>query len=84
VNEDLLNRLRDRGVCSIDHNSCRNDLACEQAADRIERLQQALSDAEYLLVEACVQLREGKVKTRRNRAELIEDFLSTKRAVGVL
>lgn len=38
MNNDLAKRLRDRGVCSLEHNSCRNDMACEQAADRIEEL----------------------------------------------
>jgi hypothetical protein len=29
---DLIGRLLDRGVCSIHHNSCRNDGVCEEAA----------------------------------------------------
>ena len=32
----LVERLRDRGVCSIAQNSCRNDYICEEAATRIE------------------------------------------------
>lgn len=32
----LVERLRDRGVCSIAQNSCRNDYACSSAADLIE------------------------------------------------
>jgi hypothetical protein len=39
MTDDLVKRLRDRGVCSPAQNSCRNDLACEQAADRLEELQ---------------------------------------------
>lgn len=36
----------------------------------------ALDDARGLLVDAMVQLTDGKIKTRRNRALLIQDFLS--------
>ena len=39
MSDDLVRRLRDRGVCSLEHNSCRNDLVCDQAADRIEELE---------------------------------------------
>lgn len=52
-------------------------------ADRIEKLEAllreamaALDDARGLLVDAMVQLTDGKIKTRRNRALLIQDFLS--------
>lgn len=41
---DIVERLRDRGVCSIAHNSCRNDFVCEKAADEIERLREALRE----------------------------------------
>lgn len=37
--DDLVKRLRDRRVCSLAQNSCRNDWVCEQAADRIEALE---------------------------------------------
>jgi hypothetical protein len=33
---DLIERLLDRGVCSIYHNSCRNDMVCEEAAAALE------------------------------------------------
>jgi hypothetical protein len=33
---DLIERLRDRGVCSIHHNSCRNDMVCEEAISALE------------------------------------------------
>lgn len=36
----------------------------------------ALDDARGLLVDAMVQLTDGKIKTRRNRALLINDYLS--------
>ena len=41
MSDDLVKRLRDRGVCSLEHNSCRNDMVCEQAAARIEELEAA-------------------------------------------
>lgn len=48
---------------------------CRQAADRIEALTAKLARAEWLLTDAAVQLEEGKIKTRRNRAGLIWQFL---------
>lgn len=51
-------------------------LAQEEAADRIEELEDKLAKAEWLLVDAAVQLEEGKIKTRRNRAALIRQFLA--------
>jgi len=42
MSDDLVKRLRDRRVCSLAQNSCRNDWACEQAADRIEELEAKL------------------------------------------
>ena len=47
-----------------------------EAADRIEYLEANLDQAQWLLSDALVQLREGKIKTRRNRANLIDKFLS--------
>ena len=49
MNNDLVKRLRDRGVCSLEHNSCRNDMACEQAADEIEKLQARVAELEDVL-----------------------------------
>ena len=45
-------------------------------ADRIEELEAKLAKAEGLLVDAMVQLENGKIKTRRNRAYLIGRFLA--------
>ena len=45
-------------------------------SDRIEELEAKLAKAEWLLVDATVQLEEGKIKTRRNRAALIRQFLA--------
>ena len=39
---DIVERLRDRNVCSHAHNSCRNDWRMEEAATEIERLREAL------------------------------------------
>ena len=47
----------------------------EQSA-RIKELEAKLATAEWLLVDASVQLRDGKMKTRRNRANLIDQFLT--------
>jgi hypothetical protein len=48
---------------------------CRQSADRIETLTDKLARAEWLLTDAAVQLEDGKIKTRRNRADLIWQFL---------
>lgn len=48
----------------------------EQAEARIEELEAKLERAEGLLVDAMVQLENGKIKTRRNRAYLIGKFLA--------
>jgi hypothetical protein len=50
--------------------------AARKAADRIEQLNAKLDKAEWLLTDAMVQLEEGKIKTRRNRADLIRKFLN--------
>jgi len=39
-------------------------------------LKAKLAKAEWLLLDAAVQLEDGKIKTRRNRAELIRQFLA--------
>ena len=46
------------------------------ALQYIEELEANLAKAEWLLVDAAVQLEEGKIKTRRNRAALIRQFLA--------
>jgi len=51
------------------------ELIKAQAAE-IERLRGVMAKAEWLLVDASVQLEEGKIKTRRNRASLIRQFLA--------
>jgi|DEB0MinimDraft_6_1074348.scaffolds.fasta_scaffold83150_5 hypothetical protein len=48
----------------------------EFAVKRIEELEAKLADAQWLLCDAAVQLREGLIKTRRNRADLIDTFLA--------
>jgi uncharacterized coiled-coil protein SlyX len=46
-----------------------------RALERIKELEAKLAKAEWLLCDAMVQLRDGKIRTRRNRAGLIEAFL---------
>ena len=50
--------------------------ANEAQAAEIERLRGDLAKAEWFLVDASVQLAEGRIKTRRNRALLIRQFLA--------
>lgn len=45
-------------------------------AARAKTAEAKLAKAEWLLVDATVQLEEGKIKTRRNRAALIRQFLA--------
>lgn len=45
----LVQRLRDRHVCSIAQNSCRNDYICEEAATRIEALEAEKANAAVAL-----------------------------------
>lgn len=54
----LVERLRDRGVCSIAQNSCRNDYICEEAATRIEALEAALREID-IAEERAKQALEG-------------------------
>jgi len=72
--DDLVKRLQ-----AVDHDSVedcfRQSPLYEYAADRIETLEDRLNSAVYLLTEAMVQLREGKIKTRRNRADIIDQVL---------
>jgi hypothetical protein len=49
-------------------------------ADRIEALTVKLAQATWLLTEAAVQLEEGKIKTRRNRAAIIWNLLDEMKA----
>jgi len=46
LDDDLVERLHDRRVCSPAQNSCRNDHVLNQAADRIEELEAKLARAE--------------------------------------
>jgi hypothetical protein len=64
TDEELCKRLRERGGCIP-----------TEAADRIEALTHKLAQATWLLTEAAVQLEEGKIKTRRNRAAIIWNLL---------
>ena len=57
------------------HVSSAIDTQWAESQDQIAELKAKLEKAEWMLVEATVQLREGKAKTRRNRAHLIDIFL---------
>ena len=52
-------------------------LTAERAAAiaRAEAAEAALKEAAWLLTDAMVQLCEGKIRTRRNRALMIRNFL---------
>ena len=49
MGDDLVERLHDRRVCSPAQNSCRNDHVLNQAADRIEELEDRLARAEVIV-----------------------------------
>jgi len=78
TDEELVKRLRKRQefefIDGYKRIEWEDDDALE-AADRIEALEEMLDTAVYLLTDAMVQLREGKIKTRRNRADIIEQVL---------
>ena len=46
-------------------------------AAEVKRLREAMEGAAYLLIEVTEQLRHGKIKTRRNRADNIDAFLAS-------
>lgn len=53
------------------------DAACDRIGTQaVGDLEAKLAKAEWLLTDAAVQLEEGKIKTRRNRAGLIWQFLA--------
>jgi len=72
TDEELVKRLRDP-----DEMTCADGM---KAADRIEALTAKLAQATWLLTEAAVQLEEGKIKTRRNRAAIIWNLLDEMKA----
>jgi len=69
TDEELVKRLRDKHCCESPNCNC------DEAADRIEALTAKLALATWLLTEAAVQLEEGKIKTRKNRAAIIWNLL---------
>jgi hypothetical protein len=72
MNDNLVKRLLDRGVCSLEHNSCRNDMVCEQAADRIEELETKLAKAVKLAEKSIKWLRLYGADVHREAATLAE------------
>jgi hypothetical protein len=73
--EELVKRLREDQPVTQDMASTMQCALQDEAADRIEALADKLARAEWLLTDAAVQLEDGKIKTRRNRADLIWQFL---------
>lgn len=57
------------------HSACDYADEVKIVADYVAFIEAKLTRAEWLLTDAMVQLEEGKIKTRRNRAELIREFL---------
>jgi hypothetical protein len=74
--DDLVKRLREDQPATQDMGSTMQCALQDAAAQRIEELEAKLERAECLLVDAMVQLENGKIKTRRNRAYLIGQFLA--------
>jgi hypothetical protein len=73
TDKELVERLRKGDTPMANH-------YMDEAADRIEALTANLAQATWLLTEAAVQLEEGKIKTRRNRAAIIWNLLDEMKA----
>ena len=80
--EELVKRLRGWAKDIQDGSTAiyAMDLDLKNAASSIEALKNKLAQATWLLTEAAVQLEEGKIKTRRNRAAIIWNLLDEMRA----
>jgi hypothetical protein len=89
--EELVKRLRDFAEDAYDDLAAdRIEALTEQleaaradakeAEAYAEELEAKLGLATWLLIEAAVQLEEGKIKTRRNRAEMIWNLLDEMKA----
>jgi hypothetical protein len=83
TDKELVKRLRDLDLYSADIAADRieallnlNEALVELMDDRDAKLAQAT----WLLTEAAVQLEEGKIKTRRNRAAIIWNLLDEMKA----
>ena len=73
MSDDLVKRAREWNFCWPSHDV---EVLVPAMANRIEELEVKLAKAQWLLCDASVQLREGKIRTRRNRADLIDTFLA--------
>lgn len=71
----FVHNMRDRIEELEERLKAAQDDAKEAEAYALE-LEAKLAKAKWLLVDATVQLEEGKIKTRRNRAALIRQFLA--------
>ena len=78
TDEELIARLRDLGLNSPDTEADRIESLLnlnEAWVELLDARAAKLARAEWLLTDAAVQLEDGKIKTRRNRAGLIWQFL---------
>ncbi len=85
TDEELIASLRGKGFSFMEKAADRIEALTEQleaaradakeAEAYAEELDAKLGQAMWLLTEAAVQLEEGKIKTRRNRADLIWQLL---------
>jgi hypothetical protein len=62
LDDDLVERLHDRRVCSPAQNSCRNDHVLNRAADRIEELERAVRYEADVAQQALDSRKELKAK----------------------
>ena len=79
--EDARDKAKAR-IAELEENLENYALDCLEARGQADEAYHAQVSAEarlkmavYLLTDAMVQLREGKIKTRRNRADIIEQVL---------
>jgi len=79
TDEELVKRLR-AVEWSVTREPGVDETCAHEAADLIEAMKVKLAQATWLLTEAAVQLEEGKIKTRRNRAAIIWNLLDEMRA----
>jgi len=70
TDEELVKRLRYLG----DHAAYEPDMH-HTAADVIDLLTDRLAMARWLMIDAIESLRDGKIKQRRNRADIIDQVL---------
>jgi hypothetical protein len=75
LDDDLVERLHDRRVCSPAQNSCRNDHVLNEAADRIEDLERAVR-YEADVAQQSIDSR-NELKARLAKAEVIVRIIAS-------